>query len=108
MSGNCPFVRFRNLNIITFLAAGMLLASQKPCVVGGEVTGGAWLVVPTLPQPAIRNAGKRSAAVNAFDREVLMAISWCDCPARIPAQALRDLRSQTEFHRRRFTAEAWD
>src|SRR6185503_15906696 len=29
-SENCPFVRFKNLNIITFLAAGMLLASQKP------------------------------------------------------------------------------
>src|SRR5882672_4855359 len=30
LSWYLPFVRFRNLNIITFLAAGMLLGSQKP------------------------------------------------------------------------------
>ena len=39
-SSYCPFVRFRNLNIITFCAGGMLLASQKP---GGAVDVGVGL-----------------------------------------------------------------
>ena len=30
LSANFPFVRFKNLNVMTFLAAGMSLVSQNP------------------------------------------------------------------------------
>src|SRR4051794_4300617 len=50
LSGYLPFVRFRNLNIMTFLAAGMLLASQNSPL---DVTGPTGPVV-SLPQPRSR------------------------------------------------------
>src|SRR4051794_17374694 len=47
-SPNLPLVRFRNLKVITFLAAGMELVSQKPG--GAEPSLGA--IAPPVPGPA--------------------------------------------------------
>src|ERR1700733_401092 len=56
LSWYLPFVRFRNLNIITFLAAGMLLGSQKPAGAPPSSGNGAapiGTVKPASPEPAV-------------------------------------------------------
>jgi hypothetical protein len=64
------------LNIITFFAAGILLASQNAGDVGGGAPpGGFWVLVPALEQPASRTTAEKSAAVNVFEREFVKASS---------------------------------
>ncbi len=69
-------VRFRNLKIITFLAGGMLLASQKSAAGGVEVGGaggaegaggvGVLVCVIEVLQPASRVAATNRAGARVF------------------------------------------
>jgi len=54
---------------MTFVAGGILLASQKP---GGVVTGGVWFVME--PHPLRKITVERSAAVEPLDREAVIGV----------------------------------
>src|SRR5271154_3391138 len=81
LSGYLPLVRFRNLNIITFCAAGMLVESQNVVVELGAV-GPAW-----EPQAARVVAIVSSAAM----RVVVSAGIWVSSLVR--NAGLRDARN---------------
>jgi hypothetical protein len=68
------------LNIITFFAGGMLLASQKP---GGGVVPEVWFVPP---HPLRKITVQRSAAIEPLDREVVKMFSKRNCSTPEPSE----------------------
>jgi hypothetical protein len=85
------------------LAAGILLASQKPWGAdggGGAPPGGFWLLelVPALEQPASRTTAEKRAVDKAFDRGFVKVSSGSDCFVQIQIETFRRFLSGDGVH----------